>query len=577
VLGQRAAAFGATAPDLSLMSDEVRNGQKPTGSTTLPTEWLNLKMPTGTSTGGTVDLDAIYPDAVGGRSVVFSRVNGAAVTEIGLIKSATETGRKGFGLSAKVTRIDVDGIDLSTAGFVNHVRETAIYIETGHDELLVVDAELQLPGAAADRVVVLGAVSLPAGRRAIVSGEQWSTSLGLGPRIAEVVTLKSSAPVAGLPPESPQTELVFERPLAGPFRQTTVVVFGNCVGASHGETPATGAELIGSGTAAALSPRFPLKRSPLTYVPSVNARGYAPAIEVRVNDRLYDETPSLFERGDERVYTVRTQRGGVSEVQFAGRLPSSLHTPHNVTALYRTGGGTAGNLPAGRLTMMMTPVLGVGKVTNVVPAEGASDAETLEDMRTAAPQSIQTLDRVVSLRDFEAFARTRRGIGKALATELRVGMRPVVCLTIATTSLTSPAAGSDVIESLRAALALVSVPGRTIRIEGFTDLTAQLAVALVVDPAFRRADVEAAVRAILAARFGREARAFARALHRSEILAALHAVDGVVAAQLPVFVLPGGAPESEGRLLCPGPSADGPPAGLLSIDATQVQFAEMLP
>ena len=69
--------------------------------------------------------------------------------------------------------------------------------------------------------------------------------------------------------------------------------------------------------------------------------------------------------------------------------------------------------------MLMTPILGVGKVTNVVPADGASDAETLDDMRTAAPQSIRTLDRVVSLGDFEAFARARAAAwARALATEL---------------------------------------------------------------------------------------------------------------------------------------------------------------
>ena len=67
-------------------------------------------------------------------------------------------------------------------------------------------------------------------------------------------------------------------------------------------------------------------------------------------------------------------------------------------------------------------------------------------------------------------------------------------LTIATTGLTSPTAGSDVIESLRVALATVMPPGRGLRIEGFTDLTANVTIALAIDPAFRRADVEAAVR-----------------------------------------------------------------------------------
>jgi predicted phage baseplate assembly protein len=288
--------------------------------------------------------------------------------------------------------------------------------------------------------------------------------------------------------------------------------------------------------------------------------------------------PSIFELGSEdRAYTVKTMRDGKSEVQFAGRLPSGTH---NVSALYRVGGGTAGNLTAGRITTAMAPIVGIGGVSNPVAAEGASEAETIDDMRSAAPQSIRTLDRVVSLADFEAFAKSYRGIGKALATELHVGLRSVVCITIATTSLTSPIAGSDIIESLRAELTRVTVPGRSIRIEGFTDLTAQLTVALAIDPAFRRSDVEAGVRATLGTAFGREARNFGEALHRSVILAAVQKVEGVVATTLPVFAVPGGVPESEGRLFSPVPEMnDGvfTQAGLLSIDPAQVQFAEMLP
>ena len=57
--------------------------------------------------------------------------------------------------------------------------------------------------------------------------------------------------------------------------------------------------------------------------------------------------------------------------------------------------------------------------------------------------------------------------------------------------------------------------------------------------------------------------------------------QSVVAARLPVFVLPSGPPEDEGRLWCPAPAMTPAGAftkgGLLSIDAGQVQFAEMLP
>ena len=558
ILGQRAAAFGAGAPDLALMTDAVRTAQG-AGST----DWKDLVM--------TGDLDAVYADAVPGRVVFFTAgTSEAADNQIGRIKSVTEHSRAQFGLSGKISQIDVTGVDVADSKnfFHDKVRATAIHIETARETLLVTEDDVPLPADPPDRITVTGSVALPIGRRIVLTGKQWAGSSDIG----EVATLYACTP------SDDNTELVFERNIASRFHSTSLLVLANCVGASHGETPSGGAELIGSGNASAASPRFQLKGAPLTYRPAANPRGYAPAIEVRVGDRLYREQPTIFGLDSaDRAYAVKQVRDGKSEVQFAGRLPTGTH---NVSALYRFGGGTAGNLAPGRISTVVAPIMGVRAVRNPVPADGASDAETLEDMRSAAPQSIGTLDRVVSLTDFEAFARAFRGIGKAIATELDVGMRSVVCLTIATSDLTSPTPGSDVIEALCTALSLVAAPGRSVRIEGFTDLTASVTVALAIDPALRRADVEAAVRTALGKKFGRAARNFGEALHRSAVLAAVQQVEGVLAATLTVFALPGGPPESEGRLLCPAPlmsSGVFRQAGLLSLNPGQIQFAEMQP
>jgi predicted phage baseplate assembly protein len=294
--------------------------------------------------------------------------------------------------------------------------------------------------------------------------------------------------------------------------------------------------------------------------------------------RSYSEARTIFGLdGADRAYMVRFRWGGAAEVQFAGHLPSGAL---NVTALYRNGGGSVGNLGSERLSTMLTPVLGVKSVTNPVPCDGGSDPEGLQDMRRAAPKSIRTLDRVVSLADFEAFAQGYRGIGKALASELAVGMRRVVCLTIATTNLVPPTPGSDLVTGLSDALVAVDVPGRKIRVEGFIDLEAKIGVALALDASFVRADVERAVRAALGRDFGRASRGFGEALARSAVLASVQRVDGVVAARLDTFALPAGPAEADGRLLCPAPSFDASgfkPAGLLSINPDNVSFTEMQP
>jgi Baseplate J-like protein len=68
---------------------------------------------------------------------------------------------------------------------------------------------------------------------------------------------------------------------------------------------------------------------------------------------------------------------------------------------YRHGGGRAGNLAAGALTMLVSPLPGVASVTNPQPAVGGADAESLEAARRRAALELRTRSRAVTVRDFE--------------------------------------------------------------------------------------------------------------------------------------------------------------------------------
>lgn len=560
VAGQRAAAFGAVAPDPDLLPPEVAAKVSTSG------EWNDFVMTkSGKQEGGTLDLDAVYADAMPGRAIRFAA---STLDNLGVIAESRERSRADFALSAKCSRIQVAAIDLRDSGFAKKVRETAIYIETARERLLVTREDIPLPDAATpDRIAVAEVSALPPGRQVILEGR----ALSSGKPAVEIATVRETSSSGG------KTILVFERALATRFRGLGLEILGNAVQASHGATPAAGAETLGSGVPATANPSFTLKGKPLAFVPARNARGYAPALEVRVSGRLYAEVPSLFGRPpSERAYTVRSERDGAGRVQFAGSLPGGAF---NVTALYRLGGGTAGNLDAGRLTMMLTPVLGVARALNPVPADGGSDAESIDAMRHAAPQSIRTLERVVALEDYEAFARSYRGVGKAMASEIFNGMRRFVCLTIATTQLKPPVPGSTLVVELRDALLAAAPPGRLLIIAGFVDIVPTIGIALHVDTkALRRSDVEAAVRARLGAAFSRQVRPFAQALHRSAILAAVQSVEGVMAARITNFAVPGGPPEQDGRLFAPAPAFVGnqlAEAGLLAVDPAAITFSEM--
>lgn len=599
LLAQPASPFGATAPDIRAMTDEIKCafGARPDSVAAdewekrcqpdLVTEWANFLVGTAGDFAAKkseecrkIDLDAVYPAAVMGRVCLLTppeyvMIDGDTPREtMALIEHVEERARADFLLSAKISQITLDKVELDPgkdSGLAHLVRSLAIAIETESLKLYrpPIDRELPDPG---DTLELAGIADLPPGRRVVLTGEKWD---GDGERISEVAT------VAGATVANKRTTLRFERPVTARFRSTTLRVLGNSIGASHGETPVHGAEIVGSGDAAKRNQRFALKAKPLSHIPAATPRGYAPAIETRIAGRAYRDAPTLADRGeDERVYTLRLDGEGAATLQFAGRLPTGLH---NVTALYRTGAGKAGNLEAGRLTMAMVPVPGIGAIDNPVRAEGGSEPEDIDALRRAAPQSVRTLDRIVSLSDHEAFAASYRGVGKALATELYLGMRSFVCLTIATSDLLPPSAGSDIVTALDAELKRVAVPGRQVRIEGFDLLHPSIRLALAIDPDLVRADVEAAVRARIADRFGAERRPFARGLHRSEILAEAQAVEGVIAAQLRQFTLGSGQPaESEGRLLCPAPEVDQATgnvrrAGLLAVRAEDVAFEELAP
>jgi len=71
---------------------------------------------------------------------------------------------------------------------------------------------------------------------------------------------------------------------------------------------------------------------------------------------------------------------------------------------YRRGGGRHGNVAAGQLTVLRSPIPGVASVTNPQPANGGVDAESLEGVRHRAALQIRSRDRAVTAGDFEYIA-----------------------------------------------------------------------------------------------------------------------------------------------------------------------------
>src|SRR5262249_13704250 len=95
--------------------------------------------------------------------------------------------------------------------------------------------------------------------------------------------------------------------------------------------------------------------------------------------------------------TVRCGDGARGLVPPAGR-------DNIVCAVYRAGGGSAGNQPAGAINQLKTAIPSIKLVTNPVAADGGADAEPLAAVPERAPQMFHHRGRAVSAADFESLA-----------------------------------------------------------------------------------------------------------------------------------------------------------------------------
>jgi predicted phage baseplate assembly protein len=116
-----------------------------------------------------------------------------------------------------------------------------------------------------------------------------------------------------------------------------------------------------------------------------------------------------------KVYTLNTSIGEIAfgdgeHGKIPARLTESAHPeedlPNIRASKYRWGGGARGNVGANKVTSPQVPFV---NVTNLSPATGGQDEESMEDAKSRAPQSLRTQSRAVTTEDFEFLARQTPG------------------------------------------------------------------------------------------------------------------------------------------------------------------------
>jgi hypothetical protein len=317
------------------------------------------------------------------------------------------------------------------------------------------------------------------------------------------------------------------------YVRKTVHISANVAPATHGET--IHREVLGGGDGATPNQRFFIRRPPLTHVSAPTATGSASTLELRVNDIRWEEARGLYDLGprDER-YVVRLEDDGAVSVvlgdgQRGARAPTGTE---NVVATYRTGIGTPGMVDAKELTLIQTRPLGIESVHNPLPASGAADPEGRDSARENAPRTVVAMDRIVSLRDFEDFARTFAGIGKALAVDMSSGETTLVHVTIAAANGDEVVDPSELFDNLKEAIESVRDPGLQFELQSYERMYFNVAATVLIDERHDSAKVLAAVRAAVLDTFSFARRSFGQPVTAAEVVTVIQGVDGVVATDL---------------------------------------------
>ncbi len=140
-----------------------------------------------------------------------------------------------------------------------------------------------------------------------------------------------------------------------------------------------------------------------------------------------------------------------------------------------------------------TRPLGVRGVNNPVAASGGAEADAANDIRRNATLAIMTLDRIVSLQDYEDFARAFAGIAKSRADWAWSGQTRGVLITVAGPDGADIDDDSTIHGNLVAAIQQSSDALVPVRVQSYRHALFQLSATITIDPDYAIDAVLAAV------------------------------------------------------------------------------------
>jgi Baseplate J-like protein len=317
--------------------------------------------------------------------------------------------------------------------------------------------------------------------------------------IVESAAHTEGARIAGITRNAQGTVVDLQEPLQHGYPLAETVIYGNVVAATHGET--IDEKVLGSGDQSLANQTFALHKKPTTYIHDAEGqRGVTNTLEVFVADEKWTEVESLADSGpDDHHYTVLIDEDELMSIRFGdGRHGAKLPTGRdNVNVRYRVGLGVEGNAGAGEIEILSQPPSFLKSSRNLASASGGAGRPNPEQIKKSAPITVRTLDRAVSVSDYQDLALSFAGIAKARAYWRQDGGRKVVVLVVAT--LDGRPLSAPLKASLAAFLDARRSPQHAVLIKDHQPYPVRLALTVHVHANFTRAETKQRVEQALSA------------------------------------------------------------------------------
>jgi len=432
----------------------------------------------------------------------------------------------GFGITGKVTQLTLNAPWIGTGP--NDVLQSALRPLTVYAQpaaLPLLPAPVTDPNVDGSSIDLDGLVAgMEPGHLIAVTGTRTDVpgATVQSGEIAMVASVSTNADAGGTPYST--LNLATPNPttpgLAYSYQRSTVQIYGNVVSAHQG---ATINQVLGSGQPAQAPQSFTLSSGPLLADSASTGSGYQSSLTVNVDGVGYTQVDRIDSTTPAQSFVAGTNASGQTTITFPAPLPAGTG---NISASYRAGDGSQGNLAAAQITQLLSRPASLSSVTNPLPASGGTGGDDQESVRAAAPVSLSGLGQVVTVSDYASLANSIAGVDKASAT-LTPGTGVVV--TIAGTDPTQPlTSGDSLCLGVTAAITAVADPTLPVQVLPADLYLIALTANVAHDSTVSWDDTVAAVQAALLANFGYTQRDLGQDVAVSDLLAAAHAAPGVL-------------------------------------------------